>query len=86
MSSNRSGESKKNPRGLCIRTRAELFANKFAFDKDELILLNALNVIDELAEKDRLIHEVERLKDRIELLETVISVKSIKYQIFDITV
>jgi len=72
--------------GLPKETRRALFANKFAFENDEEILINAINLVHELAKKDYLEAENKKLKERIAWLETITKPVEPQYRRFDITI
>lgn len=55
------------------RSRRQLFADKFAFNKDSIIPVNALSLIDELVEQERLTAENAKLRERISLLESLLA-------------
>ena len=49
--------------------RKQLFADKMVFNRDSIIPVNALQLIDELIEQERLERINKRLVERVELLE-----------------
>ncbi len=49
--------------------RKQLFADKMVFNRDSIIPVNALQLIDELIEQERLERINKRLIERVELLE-----------------
>lgn len=49
--------------------RKQLFADKMVFNEDSIIPVNALQLIDELLEQERLERINKRLVERVELLE-----------------
>lgn len=49
--------------------RKQLFADKMIFNNDSTIPVNALQLIDELVEQERLERINKRLVERVELLE-----------------
>lgn len=70
--------------GFPVETRRALFANKFAFDRDEEILVNAVNLVYELAKKDYLEAENKKLKERVAWLETITKPVEPQYRRFDV--
>jgi len=58
-------------RSLPKQSVKALFANKFAFAEDEEILVNALDLCGELFTKQKLQHENNSLRARIEWLESL---------------
>lgn len=50
-------------------TKREILDNKFAFGKDEEILVNALDVCEMIVENEHMKHQINRLLDRIDILE-----------------
>lgn len=70
--------------------RKQLFADKMYFNKESLIPINALKLIDELLEQERLERENKRLTERVELLEFQLSnarsaLNSQSHQLYDIS-
>lgn len=49
--------------------RKQLFADKMVFNRDSIIPINALQLIDELIEQERLERINKQLVERVELLE-----------------
>lgn len=49
--------------------RKQLFADKMVFNRDSIIPINALQLIDELIEQERIERINKRLVERVELLE-----------------
>lgn len=68
------------------KSRRELYSDKFAFCPEDTIPVNALDLIDELAEQDRLTIENKALKARIETLEALLiaSRTTNAYAVYDV--
>lgn len=54
------------------KSRRQLYAERFAFNKEDTIPVNALDLIDELVEQERLSFENKMLRSRIETLEALL--------------
>jgi hypothetical protein len=59
--------------GFHPRTRSQLFADKFLFDIDTLVSVNALDLLEELTTKDHLSVANNRLQARVDALEYALS-------------
>jgi hypothetical protein len=60
-------------------TKREILDNKFAFSKDEEILVNALDMCGIIAQNDYMKHEISRLLNRIDILETRLSLREFEF-------
>jgi hypothetical protein len=54
---------------ITIADRKQLYADKFLFNRDDTIPINAIDLIAELVEQERLAKENVRLRERITSLE-----------------
>lgn len=67
------------------KSRKQLYADKYAFGKTDMIPINALDLIDELVEQERLAAENKTLRSRIDTLETLLAIKQLaSYPVYDI--
>jgi hypothetical protein len=60
-------------------TRREILDNKFAFRKDEKILINALDVCDMIIQNEHMKNQINRLLNRIDILETIKSLRECEF-------
>ena len=67
------------------KSRKELYADKYAFSPTDTIPINALDLIEELVEQERLAAENKILRSRIDTLETLLAIKQLaSYPVYDI--
>jgi hypothetical protein len=73
-------------KGLSKESKNALFADRFAFTKDEEVLVNAIDLCDELLMKDHLSRENKKLRERIAWLEACSKQPEPEYRRFDIKI
>lgn len=73
-------------KGLSRESKEALYADRFAFSRDEEVLINAVDLCDELLMKDHLERENKKLQQRIAWLETYVKHPEPQYRRFDITI
>jgi hypothetical protein len=56
-------------------TKREILDNKFAFKKDEEILVNALDICEMIVQNEHMKHKINRLLDRIDILEVRLALR-----------
>jgi hypothetical protein len=60
-------------------TKREILDNKFAFSKDEEILINALDVCEMIVQNEHMANQINRLINRIDILEIRLSLRESNY-------
>jgi hypothetical protein len=60
-------------------TKREILDNKFAFSKDEEILVNALDICEMIVQNEHMNHHISRLLNRIDILETRLSLREFEF-------
>jgi hypothetical protein len=60
-------------------TKREILYNKFAFGKDEEILVNALDICEMIVKNEHMNHQIIRLLNRIDILETRLSLREFEF-------
>ena len=73
-------------KGLSRESKEALYADRFAFARDEEVLINAIDLCDELLMKDHLERENKKLQQRIAWLESYTKPQEPQYRRFDITI
>jgi hypothetical protein len=73
-------------KGLSKESKNALFADRFAFTKDEEVLVNAIDLCNELIMKDYLERENKKLQQRIAWLEACSKQHEIEHRRFDIKI
>jgi hypothetical protein len=73
-------------KGLSRESKEALYADRFAFARDEEVLINAIDLCDELLMKDHLERENIKLQQRIAWLETYVKQPEPEYRRFNIKV
>jgi hypothetical protein len=60
-------------------TKREILDNKFAFKKDEEILVNALDMCEMIVQNEHMNNQIIRLLNRIDILEMRLSLREFEF-------